>query len=98
MEGVTKEGIFQDLLGILDRLSEDWEYAGEITPDTLVLAELELESIDLVVLGEHVEEHYGKPLPFVEFLTELAQREKSDIRLSDIVDFIHTHLNGSKAE
>lgn len=97
MEKVSKETIFQDLLVILDQLSEDWEYSGEITLDTLVLGDLELESIDLVVLGECIEEHYGQPIPFVEYLTELAQREKSDITMSDLVDFIQTHLNGQKS-
>ena len=98
MEKPSKEIIFQDLLGILDQLSEDWEYSGEITLETLVLSDLELESIDLVVLGEYIEEHYKQTLPFVEYLTELAQREKSDISISDLVDFIHSHLNGQKPE
>ena len=94
----SKEVIFQDLLGILDQLSEDWEYSGDITLDTLLLADLDLESIDMVVLGEYIEEHYKQPLPFVEYLTELAQRERSDITISDIVDFINTHLKGQRPE
>ena len=90
----SKEVIFQDLLGILDQLSEDWEYSGEITLETDLLVDLELESIDMVVLGEYIEEHYNQPLPFVEYLTDLAQKERSDIQISNIVEFIHTNLKG----
>lgn len=94
----SKEVIFQDLLGILDQLSEDWEYSGEITLETDLLVDLELESIDMVVLGEYIEEHYNQALPFVEYLTDLAQKERSDIKISNIVDFIHENLDGNKPE
>ena len=96
METPTKEKIFQDLLGILDQLSEDWEYSGEVTPETRMLSELELESIDMVVLGEFIEEHYGRTFPFVQYLTELGQSDQPDIAISDLVDFIHAHLSGQE--
>ena len=90
-----KETIFQDLLALFDRLSEDWEYSGEITPDTFLLADLELESIDMVVLGELIEEHYKQSLPFVAYLTEQSQKERPDIKISQLVDFIYSHLSES---
>src|SRR4051794_2190013 len=62
--------------GVLDMLRElagDWEYDGEITPDTSFLGDLGLESLDIVVLGTLVQQRYGR-LPFAEYLEELGQR------------------------
>ena len=87
-----KETIFKDILATLERVGEDWEYSGEITLDTTLLQDLGLESIDVVVLGEFLEEHYGQTFPFTEYYTELAQKNKSDIRIADMVDLIFDHF------
>lgn len=86
-----KEAIFKDILATLERVGEDWEYSGALTPETTLLQDLGLESIDVVVLGEFLEEHYGQTFPFTEYYTELAQKNQSDIRIKDIVDLIYDH-------
>lgn len=88
-----KATIFRDIIATLERVGEDWEYSGEMTLDTTLLEDLGLESIDVVVLGEFLEEHYGQTFPFTEYFTELAQQKISDIRLSDLVDFISDHFS-----
>lgn len=85
--------IFKDILTTLEKVGEDWEYSDEITLDTFLLEDLGLESIDVVVLGEFLEEHYNQDFPFTEYFTELAQQDISDIRISDLVKFIHDHYN-----
>jgi acyl carrier protein len=92
MEKPDKTTIFNDILATLERVGEDWEYSDEITLDTFLLEDLGLESIDVVVLGEFLEEHYGQSFPFTEYFTELAQQEIRDIRVSDLVDFIHANF------
>ena len=92
MEKPDKTTIFNDILATLERVGEDWEYSDEITLDTFLLEDLGLESIDVVVLGEFLEEHYGQSFPFTEYFTELAQQEIRDIRMSNLVDFIHAHF------
>ncbi len=88
MSKPDKMTIFNDILATLEKVGEDWEYSDEITMDTYMLADLGLESIDVVVLGEFLEEHYDQSFPFTEYFTELAQQEITDIRVSDLVDFI----------
>ncbi|MDY6831811.1 MAG: hypothetical protein SWC96_08190 [Thermodesulfobacteriota bacterium] len=88
MNKPDKTVIFNDILMTLEKVGEDWEYSDEITMDTYLLGDLGLESIDVVVLGEFLEEHYDQPFPFTEYFTELAQQEITDIRVSDLVDFI----------
>lgn len=87
-----KETIFKDILVTLERVGEDWEYSGEITLDTTLLEDLGLESIDVVVLGEFLEEHYGQGFPFTEYYTDLSQQNKGDIRIADLVAFIYDNF------
>jgi acyl carrier protein len=87
-----KETLFQDILKTLEKVGEDWEFSGEITLDTCLLEDLELESIDVVVLGEFLEEQFGQSFPFTEYFTELAQQDISDISISDLVNFIDAHF------
>ncbi len=93
MDKPDKTTIFNDILATLEKVSEDWEYSGQITTDTFLLEDLGLESIDVVVLGEFLEEYYQQSFPFTEYFTELAQQEILDLRISDLVDFIDKHFS-----
>lgn len=87
-----KDTIFKDILETLEKVGEDWEFSDEITLKTCLLEDLELESIDVVVLGEFLEEHYDQSFPFTEYFTELAQQDISDISISDLVEFIYSNF------
>ena len=52
-------------------LAGDWEYDGEISPETRFLADLGLESLEIVVLATMIQQRYGR-LPFAEFLEEIG--------------------------
>ena len=65
--------VLDDVLKLIDEVSGDWEYDGQITPATRFLADLGLESLDLVVLGTLVQQRYGQ-LPFAEYYAEVGQR------------------------
>jgi len=93
----TKENIFDTLREMLDQMLGDWEYSGQITPETFLVSDLGLESLDIVVLGEAVQKHYQKMLPFAQFLAEIGQRELRDIRLDEFVEFIYQHLNSNQS-
>lgn len=93
MPDVAREDVNQSVLELIQSLAEDWEYEDEITQDTLLVADLGLESIDVVVLGTTIQNEYDCTLPFAEFMAEIGQREQRDIRLGELVDFVHQHLN-----
>ena len=96
MTAVDKESIFHTVSGILFKMLGDWEYSEEITPETLLVADLGLESLDIVVLGETIQKHYERSLPFTQFYADLGQREARDIRVSEFVEFTHQHLNSNQ--
>jgi acyl carrier protein len=89
--------IQEDVLSLLRELADDWEYTENITQETYLFSDMGLESLDVVVLGTAVQEHYGQTLPFAEFFAEVGQREVRDISVGEWVDFIYRHLDGVPA-
>jgi acyl carrier protein len=81
--------VLEDVLKLIDELSGDWEFEGEITPETRFLGDLGLESLDLVVLGTMIQHRYGQ-LPFAEYYAEVGQRPvaERDVSVADLVSFI----------
>jgi acyl carrier protein len=69
------------------------EYSGPIGCETRFFADMGLASIDAVVLGESLESHYGRKLPFGDLMAELGQKAERDIKLGELFDFLHKHLN-----
>lgn len=94
----TREQVMGDVLMLLRKLSEDWDYSGEINPETRFFADMGLQSLDVVVLGTAVQEHYGRVLPFMKLFAEVGQRAIPDIPVGEWVDFIHKELNGTPDE
>ena len=84
--------VLSGVLELLNELSGDWEYDGVIAPDTYFLADLGLESLDIVVLGTMIQQQYGR-LPFAEYLEELGQRpvDERDITVAELVAFVCEH-------
>jgi len=90
---IDKESVMANVLTLFAELARDWEYSGEISPETFLFADLGFESIDAVVLASHVQDHYQRQFPFPELLAELGRRQVKDIRVGELVDFIHSHLD-----
>jgi len=89
----THEEVMTDVLHLFRQLADDWEYSSEITPETLLFAEMGLQSLDVVVLAISIQEHYGEVLPFAGLFADMGQRGIRDISVGEWVDFIHEHLN-----
>ena len=96
MSAANREAILTDVLELVNELARDWEYSGTISPDTFLFADLGFESIDAVVLASFIQERYHQQFPFPQLLAELGRREVKDIRLAELVEFIHVHLDGAE--
>jgi acyl carrier protein len=81
--------VLEGVLELLDELADDWEYDGEIGLDTRFVADLGLESLEIVVLGTMLQQRYGK-LPWAEYLDELGQRpvEERDLTVAELARFV----------
>lgn len=89
---VTRDQILADVLRLLESVLQDWEFEGPVRAETRLFADLAFESLDLVVLGSKVQEHFGQRLPFPQLFAEIGQREVHDLTIGEWVDFIHRHL------
>jgi acyl carrier protein len=88
---------FEDILEDLARILQNFhgrEFSGDIGPGTRLFADIGLASIDAVVLGETLEEHYARPLPFHTFLADLGRRSVRDVELGELAGFLHRNLGG----
>ncbi|MGA1876387.1 MAG: acyl carrier protein [bacterium] len=92
MNELSREAIFGSISQIISSLKDEWEYSGTITPETFLFSELEFESIDAVVLGSMIEEHFKRSFPFAEYLANLGEQEIRDIRVKDLIDFVYKNL------
>ncbi len=84
--------IHTDIVMLLRKLADDWEYDGEITDGTRMLADLGFESLDVVVLATVVQDYYHQVLPFPEFFAEIGQRAARDVTVGEWVAFVGEHL------
>ena len=83
---------------MLQELARDWDYAGEIGPETRLFADLGFESLDAVVLGTAIQERYQQAMPLAELLTEIGLRPKPDLTVRELVEFIDAQLMARGAE
>jgi acyl carrier protein len=88
----TRAAILADVASILASF-HGREYSAEIGPETRFFADLGLASIDAVVLGEGLEAHYGRPLPFGDLMADLGRRAERDMTVGEVVEFLHRHFH-----
>jgi acyl carrier protein len=84
------------VMGVLADVLRDFhgrQYSGPIGRETWFFADLGLASIDAVVLGETLEERFGRKLPFGEMMAALGNRPVRDLQLGELADFLDRHLN-----
>lgn len=87
----TQDEIVADLAGIL-RDFEGREYSGPIGPQTRFFGDLGLASIEAVILGEKLEEHYNQRIPFNKFLAQVMQSGAQDLELGQLAAFLAQEL------
>lgn len=91
----TSDFIQEELTHILKDMTADWdlEFTGPIGPETGLISDLGFESIDVVQFIVAIEERFKqRGLPFEDLLMSEG-RYVDEIRLSDAVNFLSTHLN-----
>ncbi len=87
--------VLDDLVAILRTFARR-EYFGEIDRQTRFFDDLEMVSIDAVVLAEKLEERYGFRFPFNELIADLRDRQAEDFEVGELADFIYLHLSQRK--
>lgn len=91
METVSNvvEPIESVLINIVDDLVQDWgiDLDGGINDQTLLVADLEFASVDVIQLCVAIEQHYGFSLEFQDLLMKNGSYV-SDLSIRQMADFI----------
>lgn len=89
---LTESAILADLAAILSDF-QGREFSAPIDAGTRFFADLGLASIDAIVLGEVLQAHYGRPLPFAALMADLGQRADRDLTLGELAAFLARNLD-----
>jgi acyl carrier protein len=84
-----------EILADVSRLLADHMGVAPSTPideETRFFADLGLASIDAVVLGEVLQQHYRRSLPFNDLMAEIGRRTDRDLSIGELISFLHVHL------
>ena len=88
----TAEQLYADIATVMANAFSDRDISVEIGPGTRVFADIGLASIELIVLGERLEQFYGRKLPYGPFLAGLRNRGAQDLELGELVNFLQQHV------
>ncbi|MGH3826950.1 MAG: acyl carrier protein [Pseudonocardiaceae bacterium] len=82
--------MLRELSGMLREVLGEYELGAdsEITAATTFFGDLELESIDLVVLAGHLEARYGSRVNIAEFIATLELDEIIGLTVGRLVDYV----------
>jgi acyl carrier protein len=93
----TRQEALDYVLQMVQGLCQDWDYADPVGPDSLLFTGLGLESLDAVVLGTAIQEHYRIQMPFAELLADIGEKRR-DLSIAELADFVDQHINAAAAE
>jgi acyl carrier protein len=92
---IDNSTILREIVHILEEMTSDWDtgFSGGIGPATCLVADLGCESIDVVQFVVAIEERFKRRDFPIEKLLMVDDRYVDDLRVSDVVAFLHRQLN-----
>jgi len=91
----SRQEILQYILETMEELTKDWDYSEPVKPESLLFTQMGFESLDAVILGTAIQEHYQTQMPFAELLSELGEKQR-DLSINELVDFVDRHLGPAR--
>lgn len=89
----SKDAVLAQVIDIIRRaVDEDWILDFDIDANTSFNDDLELESIEFVGIAEKIQEHYGKHIGFIEWLSGMKIDQIVALTVGDLADFVYEHL------
>ncbi len=88
----TTDELLTALAHVVQTAFPDRDFPDAVEGTTRVFADLGLASIEIVVLAEKLDTHFGKRLPFGTFLKSLRERGVEDIEVGELVAFLQQHV------
>ena len=90
--------ILEVLRALLAEIMEEPLDDFELSEDDRFQFELELESIELVALGDALQERYGAQLNFAGWLSGMGLEALLELRVGDLIDWLTSTLREGSGE
>lgn len=88
----SKDKVLEQIIGIIRvTVNEDWIQDFDIDASTRFNDDLELESIEFVGIAEKIQEHFGKHIGFLEWLSGMKIEQIIALTVGDLADFVRAH-------
>jgi len=87
------EELLSVVRGLILEVMEEDEAEVTVALETLFQDDLELESIELIALGDLLLARYGDSLDFAGWLTQLSLDELAELKVGDLVSWLHRELS-----
>jgi len=93
LEKPTEDEVKNILVEIIEDLIQDWELDLEeqISGSTLLVADLEFASVDIIQLCVAIEQHYNRKIGFQELLMQ-GGKYISDLSIDELATFLRNRL------
>ena len=88
----SADDILAALTEVVRQTFPDRDFPDQVDPSTRVFGDLGLASIELVVLAERLDAHFGRRLPFGAFLKDLRDRGAEDLEVGELVSFLQRNV------
>ena len=90
---VIKDPILEQVIDIIRKaVNEDWIQDYDIEADTSFNDDLELESIEFVGIAEKLQEHYGKHISFIDWLSTMKLDQIIALTVGDLANFVRSNI------
>jgi acyl carrier protein len=87
------DAVLTELAEVVLRTFPDRDFPEPVELTTCVFRDLGLASIEVVVLAERLDAHFGRRLPFATFLKGLRDRGAEDLTVGELVSFLQQHVS-----
>ena len=80
---------------IREAVNEDWIEDFEITAETSFNNDLELESIELVLIAEKIQQHFGQSIDFNRWLSSFNLDQMIELTVGQLTEFVDQQIGNS---
>ena len=87
-----REAVLADVIRLVTNVAAEWDFVGDIDEATRLFADVNWQSIDMVVLAHEIQDRYGRQFPFNDFFASLAQRDTPGVTIGELADFVSAQL------
>jgi len=95
----TRDNIFNNLDKLIKQvIGEEWSDTIDVNMESIFSKDLEMESIEIVELAEKIKGSYGDRIDFVKWLSSMELDQIINLKVGEVVEYIHSCLSSSQTE